>query len=184
MFKKIFGWLGDALLNMLDDEPASKGHEVSPQLVEMIKHFEGFRKHPYRCSAGVWTIGYGTTTYPNGKQVTLSDQNIGEEYAEKLLISKLRQHFVPVVNDYVKKPLKQHEFDALVSFVYNIGAEAFAKSTLLRKLNGSFHKDVVAEEFLRWNKARNPESGELEPLEGLTIRRKAEAELYKTGRYP
>jgi len=106
MIKKIFGWLGDALLNMLDDEPASKGHEVSPQLVEMIKHFEGFRKHPYRCSAGVWTIGYGTTTYPNGKQVTLSDKKIGEEYAEKLLISKLRQHFVPVVNDYVKKPLK------------------------------------------------------------------------------
>ena len=138
--------------------------------LDLIKQFESFRAAPYLCSAGVPTIGYGTTVYPNGIKVKLSDQKITQQLAETFL-----QHHVNViekdVSKLVKVTLTQNQFDALVSFVYNVGLGAFGDSTLLKLLNAG---DIngASKQFERWNKA----GGKI--VDGLTNRRKAEKVLF------
>ena len=138
--------------------------------LDLIKRFESFRAAPYLCSAGVPTIGYGTTVYPNGIKVKLSDQKITQQLAETFL-----QHHVNViekdVSKLVKVTLTQNQFDALVSFAYNVGIGAFGDSTLLKLLNAG---DIngASKQFERWNKA----GGKI--VDGLTNRRKAEKVLF------
>lgn len=138
--------------------------------LDLIKQFESFRAAPYLCSAGVPTIGYGTTVYPNGIKVKLSDQKITQQLAETFL-----QHHVNViekdVSKLVKVTLTQNQFDALVSFAYNVGLGAFRDSTLLKLLN-SGDIDGASKQFERWNKA----GGKI--VDGLTNRRKAEKVLF------
>ena len=123
----------------------------------------------YLCPAKVWTIGIGTTVYPNGLKVKKGDKCTQEQALEYL------QHdlksFEKTVNDSVKVPLSQNQFDALVSLAYNIGSAAFKNSTLLKKLNA---KDFTgaADQFLRWNK------GGGKVLKGLVRRRDAERALF------
>ena len=138
--------------------------------LDLIKQFESFRAAPYLCSAGVPTIGYGTTVYPNGIKVKLSDQKITQQLAESFL-----QHHVNAiekdVSKLVKVTLTQNQFDALVSFAYNVGIGAFGDSTLLKLLNAG---DIngASKQFERWNKA----GGKI--VDGLTNRRKAEKALF------
>jgi GH24 family phage-related lysozyme (muramidase) len=134
----------------------------------IIKEFEGFRAIAYLCQAGVWTVGYGTTRI-NGKLVTESVKITTEE-AELFLEQDLKA-FEDAVNQNVTVELNQNQFDALVSFVYNVGVGNFKKSTLLKKLNAS-KKTEAADEFLKWNRAAGVVS------KGLTKRRKAERELF------
>lgn len=148
---------------------------ISPQGVDLVKHFEGLHTlhddntvTAYRCPAGRWTIGYGTT-----KGVRSGDRITVEE-AEERLIEDL-QTAAAAVRSKVSVPLSQNQFDALVSFVHNLGAGNFASSTLLKKLNRGQY-DEVPEQFLRWNKARV--DGVLTELRGLTRRRTAEAALF------
>lgn len=138
---------------------------ASRDCYELIKRFEGFSSTPYPCPAGVWTIGYGTT---NG--VTMHSEPISREYAEELLRDDVSR-FEDAVNRYVKVPLTQNQFDALVSWTYNVGEGALKKSTLLKKLNKGEY-DKVPYELARWNKA----DGNV--LNGLTRRRAAEADLW------
>jgi lysozyme len=134
----------------------------------LIKEFEGFRAMAYLCPANVVTIGYGTTRI-RGKAVKLGMQITTEE-AELFLEEDLKS-FEDTVNQNVKIELSQNQFDALVCFVYNIGAANFKKSTLLKKINAN--KLIEAsEEFLKWNKAGG------KTLAGLTRRRKAEQKLF------
>lgn len=138
--------------------------KISQDGLNLIKEFEGFSADAYLCPAGVWTIGYGHIgNVEEGQTVT-------EEEAEELL-----RHDVAfaedAVTDYVEGDLTQGQFDALVCFVYNIGAGAFRTSTLLYLLNQG-NSEGAAEQFLRWNKA----GGKV--LAGLTRRRKAERELF------
>ena len=144
---------------------------VSKNGLDIIKEFESFRAKPYLCPSGIPTIGYGSTYYPDGKKVTLQDKEITEQKAFKILEFIANKDFGSNINKVVKVPLNQNQFDALVSFVYNIGSGNFEKSTLLKKVNQS---DFIGAslEFEKWNKA----NGKI--LNGLTKRRLAEKELF------
>ena len=135
----------------------------------LIREFEGFMASAYLCPAKVWTIGIGTTVYPNGAKVKKGDKCTQDQALEYL------QHdlksFEKTVNDSVKVPLSQNQFDALVSLTYNIGSAAFKNSTLLKKLNAKDYAGA-ADQFPRWNK------GGGKVLKGLVRRRDAERALF------
>jgi lysozyme len=137
----------------------------------MIKAFEGFRGTPYKCSAGVPTIGYGATFYPGGKKVTMTDAAITEEQAVELLANMLVS-FEKYVDSYCVDTITQNQFDALVSFAYNLGPANLKSSTLLKKVNANPNDESIKLEFLKWVKAGG------KTLKGLVRRREAEAELY------
>lgn len=136
----------------------------------LIKKFEGLRLQAYLDAVGIPTIGYGTIRYPNGNKVKMGD-TCTEKQANEYLVFKLNQ-FEMDIKRLVKVPLEQHQFDALVSFVYNLGPTNFGKSTLLKKVNAKQYSEA-AEQFLAWNKAGG------KALKGLTRRREAEKELFE-----
>lgn len=139
---------------------------TSPAGLNLIKQFEGLRLKAYLCPANVWTIGYGHTGgVKEGDKITLAKAN---EYLKADIA-----RFEAAVNKLVTVPLTQNQFDALVSFTYNVGVVALKTSTLLKYLNvGSY--TAVSEQLRRWNKA----SGK--PLQGLINRREAEIKLFTT----
>lgn len=132
--------------------------------LNLIKHFEGLRLQAYQCPAKVWTIGYGHTAEVN------SDDVITEEAADHFLRQDVEDS-ERAVNLNVHVPLTQNQFDALVSFVFNLGGGNFRASTLLKKLNARDY-DGTAKELLRWDNA----GGEKSP--GLARRREAEKVLF------
>lgn len=145
--------------------------KTSAHGLSLIKAMEGFRRYPYRCPAGVPTIGYGSTRYANGLPIKLSDPPISEADAVALLAVTLRQ-FEDAVTNSVSRELDQNEFDALVSLCYNIGPAAFSRSTIVKLLNQGVKKTDVADQFLRWTKANG------KVLAGLVARREAERALF------
>lgn len=138
---------------------------------DLIKQFEGLRLKPYLCSAGVPTIGYGNTQYLNGTKVKMSDSQITKLQAEVLLES-IANSFAQSVFRQIKSNVNQNQFNALVSFAYNVGIGNFKASTLLKKVNIDPNDQTIKNEFLRWNKAGGKE------IQGLTNRRKKESEIY------
>ena len=138
--------------------------KASKNGIELIKKYEGCKLNAYLCPANVWTIGYGHT-----KNVKEGDK-ITQEMAEQLLVNDLQQ-FENAVNAYCLRALTQNQFDALISFVFNLGSVAFKASTLLKRINAN-QMELAALEFERWNKA----GGKV--LEGLTKRRKDEKALF------
>lgn len=142
--------------------------KVSEQGKSIVRQFEGLRLSAYRCPAGVWTIGYGHT------KGVRSGMKITEQEAEEMLEADLNE-FGDQLLKYVKVPLTQHQYDALVSFAYNIGVGAFAKSSALKMLNAGKPEAVPAKMAL-WNKARV--NGKLTVLPGLVRRRAAEGALF------
>ena len=136
----------------------------------LVKEFEGFRDKPYRDSAGVVTIGYGHTRTANTYR---SDQHITYRQAEKLLKEDLLDAEV-AVKRYVKVPLNQNQFDALVSWTFNLGAGSLKRSTMLKFLNWGLYW-IVPSQMKRWNKAGGVK------LKGLVRRRRREANLFKAG---
>lgn len=143
--------------------------QTSEKGIALIKEFEGCELTAYQDSVGVWTIGYGWTQPVDGKPIR-AGMTIKQETAERLLKAGLVS-YENDVSRLVKVRLKQWEFDALVSFTYNLGARSLSTSTLLRKLNAGDYAGA-ADEFLRWNKA----GGKV--LNGLTRRREAERALF------
>jgi lysozyme len=137
----------------------------------MIKAFEGFRASPYKCSAGVPTIGYGATFYPGGKKVTMTDPAITEEQAVELLANMLVS-FEKYVDSYCIDTITQNQFDALVSFAYNLGPANLKASTLLKKVNINPNDESISLEFMKWVKAGG------KTLKGLVRRREEESKLY------
>lgn len=131
----------------------------------LIKNYEGCRLTAYKCPAGIWTIGYGHT----GSHVK-EGMKISVAEAERLLTEDLHK-FENGVSSYVKVPLNENQFSALVSFAFNCGLGSLQTSTLLKKLNAKDYSGA-ADELLRWDKANG------KPLAGLTKRRKAERELF------
>lgn len=141
--------------------------KTSKKGIDLIKSFEGLVLRAYRCPSDVWTIGYGHTgpdVYPT--------MQITEARAEDLLRQDLAR-FETGVLALVKVPLTQNQFDALVSFAYNVGLAALSTSTLLKYLNQN-KRQLAASEFLRWNKSKGVVLG------GLVRRRKAERDLFLT----
>jgi lysozyme len=154
--------------------------------VALIKKWESFRAKPYICPAGVATIGYGTTVYPNGRKVTMQDKPITEAVADQYL----REHLVKLelqVAAALKVVLNDNRFSALVSFAYNVGMgrnktarypaiPGLITSTLLKTVNAAPGAPGVRVEFMKWTKATV--NGKKVDLPGLVSRRKSEADLY------
>lgn len=145
--------------------------KISNNGLNLIKQFEGFSSTPYLCPAKIPTIGYGSTYYEDGTKVTLKDKPITEQRATELLEFVANKTFSENINKVVKVPLSQNQFDALVSFAYNVGNKNFNWSTLLKKLNLSDYEGCSLE-FGRWNQA----NGKI--LNGLVLRRQKEKELF------
>ena len=137
---------------------------TSAEGISLIKKFEGCELYAYQCSAGVWTIGYGHI-----KGVS-EGMTITQEQAEQMLLDELVE-YENYINELVSVDLSQNQFDALVSWVYNLGPSNLRSSTLLKVLNSGDYNGVPAQ-IMRWNKA----GGKV--LEGLTRRREAEARLF------
>ena len=144
---------------------------VSKNGLDLIKEFESFRAKPYLCPSQKATIGFGSTYYPDGKKVTLQDKEITEEKAFEILEYIANKDFGSNINKVVKVPLNQNQFDALVSFAYNIGNGNFNSSTLLRWLNQGNYKEASMQ-LLKWDKSKGI------VLNGLTKRRKSEKALF------
>ena len=140
-------------------------YTTSQEGLELIASFEGCELTAYRCPAGVLTIGYGHT----GDDV-YEGQEITEDEAFELLAQdvKTAENCVNAQN----LEIEQHQFDALVSFVYNVGSGNFKKSTLLRKVRENAMDESIRDEFMKWVQA----GGKI--LDGLVARRNAEADLY------
>lgn len=133
--------------------------------IRLIKNFEGCKLRAYRDIVGAWTIGYGHT----GADVA-PGQAITQVEADQLLAADLRG-FEQCVLDAVEVELTQNQFDALVSFAYNLGCRALAGSTLLKLLNAG-NTEAAAQQFARWNKAGG------KYVAGLARRRRAEREMF------
>lgn len=145
--------------------------KVSQRGLDLIKKFEGFSPVPYLCPAGVPTIGYGTTYYEEGLPVSMVDKVITEEMAEDLL-KKHVETYENGVKQGVKQTINQNQFDALVSFTYNVGVANFLRSTLLKKVNIDPYDLTIEKEFLKWVNAGGKR------LAGLVKRRQMESQLY------
>lgn len=145
--------------------------KLSQKGLDLIKQFEGLSLTPYVCAGGINTIGYGNTYYTNGKKVTLQDKPITKQQAEELLKFSLST-YEKAVDSFCRDDISQGNFDALISFAYNLGIGALQKSTLIKKVNANPKDVTIADEFMKWNKANG------KVLVGLTKRRQAEANLY------
>ncbi|OPB09052.1 lysozyme [Pseudomonas synxantha] len=137
---------------------------TSQRGVSLIKSFEGVRLKSYQDSVGVWTIGYGTT---RGVTVGMA---ISYEQAERMLLNDIGR-FEPEIERLIKVRLNQDQWDALMSFTYNLGAASLESSTLLKLLNTGDYAGA-AEQLLRWNTA----GGNV--LAGLVKRRAAERKVF------
>ncbi|MCU7281712.1 lysozyme [Pseudomonas peradeniyensis] len=137
---------------------------TSQRGLSLIKSFEGLRLQAYQDAVGVWTIGYGTTL---GVKAGMS---ISKEQAERMLLQDV-QRFEPEVQRLVTAQLNQSQWDALISFTYNLGSANLKSSTLRRLINAGDYAGA-AEQFPRWNKA----GGKVLP--GLVRRRAAERDLF------
>jgi lysozyme len=137
---------------------------------DLIKKFEGLKLRAYKDSAGIWTIGYGLITYPNGTKVKAGD-TITKEQAESYFQETL-QKFAQGVENAIKQPVTNNQFAALVSFAYNVGINAFKESTLLKLVNENPNNPAIEAQFMRWINAGG------KPVQGLVNRRRQEANLY------
>ena len=137
---------------------------TSPKGIALIKEFEGLRLKAYKCPGGVWTIGYGHTAGVKPGIVITKTQ--AEEYLKADLIA-----FEMYLNG-LGLALNQNQFDALVSFIYNVGTGNFSNSTLLRKVRANPQDNSIMDEFLRWVYSKG------RVLPGLQRRRLAEMKLY------
>lgn len=144
--------------------------KISEKGLNLIKEFEGLVLKPYKDAVGIPTIGYGNTYYEDGRKVSLSDPAITEARATDLLKMVVKR-YEDAINRYVQVPITQNQFDALVSFAYNVGNENVRKSTLMKLLNRKQYTEA-ADQLLRWNKAGG------KTLKGLTRRRQAERVLF------
>jgi lysozyme len=141
--------------------------KTSQRGIDLIKQFEGLSLTKYMCPAGKPTIGYGHVIMPRENLPNI----ITKDQAEMILIDDLKI-YEGSVNDAVTVDLHQNGFDALVSFVFNVGGTAFRKSTMLRLINQDDFEGA-AKQFDRWVYAAGRK------LPGLVARRKAERELWE-----
>lgn len=144
--------------------------QVSNDFFTILKKFEGFISCPYKDQVGIPTIGIGTTYYPGGKKVSMTDPCISLEKAFEYV-----RNYIHPVEELITRELpdaNQNQFDALVSFTYNIGTAGFKGSTLLKKAKVNLNDPTIRDEFAKWKKA----GGKV--IQGLVKRREQEANLY------
>lgn len=140
-------------------------------LIPLVKEFEGFRTNAY-WDGSQWSIGFGSGTFADGKKVTEHDVVTMKEAIE-MLEHDLVARRLPAIEKLVKVPLTPQMTAALASFCYNKGVGGFTRSSILAKLNAGESKEVVAEEFAKYDK-----NAAGKQLRGLARRRAAEAKLF------
>lgn len=138
---------------------------------KLITKHEGLVLKPYLCPAKVPTIGYGNTYYENGTKVTLLDKPITKERAFEMF-KEIADRFAKAVSQSVTSNVNQNQFNALVSFAYNVGVANFKKSTLLKLVNANPGNPQIKNEFMKWTKANGVVLG------GLVKRRTDESNIY------
>ena len=138
----------------------------------LIKSFEGCKLKAYKCPAGIVTIGFGSTFYPNKSPIKITDKLNSIQDAEDLLLVTLEDFEKNVSALFFNVTLNQNQFDALVSFAFNLGMGALAKSTLFKKIKVNPNDPTIEIEFNKWVNAGGKK------LPGLVRRRKAESKLY------
>lgn len=146
---------------------------LSGKGIEFLKQWEGVKYEVYLDPIGLPTVGVGHLLTEDEKRTYKVGQKITAQEVDALLRRDISST-VRAVNNWVIHELDQHEFDAVVSLVFNIGVNAFKRSTLLKKLNRGQDKEA-AKEFLRWNRA----GGKV--IRGLTRRRESEMDLFLNG---
>jgi len=143
----------------------------SKNCIDLIKKFEGFRSEAYQDSVGIWTVGYGSTMWPDGKKVQ-PGQRMTIQEAEAVMTWELTRKGKEILSGLPTTIINQNQYDALVSFAYNLGVGALLKSTLFKKLKVNPNDPSIRTEFMRWVNAGGKR------LTGLVRRREAEANLY------
>ena len=149
--------------------------KISAAGINLIKQFEGIKLNAYQDSVGIWTIGYGSIRWIDGKAVKKGEV-LTMEGAEKLLTHEVEQKTAAVNKLLGLVKLTQNQFDAICSFTFNCGIGALGKSTLLRKVKSNTSDITIKDAFLMFNKGTI--GGKLVELKGLTNRRKKEANYY------
>jgi lysozyme len=153
----------------------SKIAAVSDECLKLIQYYEGCKLIAYQDSVKIWTIGIGTTVYPNGRKVNQGDR-ITQAEAWDFLWHDL-SNFMKGVDSNTTDNINQGQYDALCSFAYNVGLGNLKSSTLLQKVNANPNDSSIQKEFEKWVNAGG------QKLDGLVKRRKAEAYLYFNGKY-
>ena len=143
--------------------------KTSQSGLDLIAKYEGIRLKSYKCSAGVWTVGIGSTRYEDGSPVQAGDVLPSEAAAYQLFANTLGQYERAVSK---LSGLKQCQFDALVSLCYNIGVGAFGKSTVFKRVANNPDDPTIRDAFAMWSKVAG------KTVQGLVNRRKAEADHY------
>jgi lysozyme len=146
--------------------------------LELIKRFEGFSAKPYYDVAGIPTVGYGTTHYPNGRKVHISDTSVSEEFAEGLLLQHIENDTARLKSFLLKNDLvlSENQFSALLSFIYNVGFSPLTKGKKLHTALVNKKLSDVPEAMKLYDKATV--NGVKKQIKGLQERRKAEVELF------
>ena len=157
--------LSECITGALAPRPIGEKMQISEEGKNLIKKFEGCELEAYKCAAGVWTIGYGHI------KTAVEGMKIDQATANELFDEEMGE-YETYVNTAVTVPLSQNQFDALVSWVFNLGNGNLNASTMLKVINSGDHAGVPAQ-IKRWNKA----GGKV--LDGLVRRREAEALLYQ-----
>ena len=149
---------------------------VFPFCMTLIKQFEGFKAAPYKDSAGIPTIGYGTIAYQDGSAVTMNDQRITEQEGEAYLSFQMSKKSAAIA-PLLQRQATLHQAAAMLSLTYNIGTGAFKSSTVLNKFNAG---DIsgAADAFLMWDKTTV--NGQHVVIPGLHNRRVAERTIFLT----
>lgn len=150
--------------------------KVNQATIDLVKKWEGFKAEAYLCPAGVWTIGYGTTTQAGVGLTVAKGMRITEAEAEYYLQKGLEK-FADQIRSHVTAEINENEFGAFVSLAYNIGPSAFIKSSALRHFNAG-DKERAADSIKLWNKATV--NGKRQVLRGLVNRREDEVRLFQT----
>jgi len=140
--------------------------KASQQAYNLIREFEGLRLQAYQCPSGIWTIGYGHTT-------NVAPNTVISQLQANLLLQEDVAQCERTLNRY-NLALTQNMYDALISFIFNVGAGNFHRSALLSKIKVNSYDSSITDEFLKWIHSKG------KPLAGLQRRRMAEMKLYFT----
>ncbi len=148
------------------DKPTTEIKQMSDNGLKFLMNNEGVVLKPYLDTKGIPTIGVGNTFYEDGSKVKMTDPPITEKRAMELFRWILKQYELAVYSN-TRDDINQNQFDALVSFTYNVGVNAFKNSTLLKRINANASQQSITNAFMMWNKPKE-----------IIGRRKREVELY------
>jgi lysozyme len=147
----------------------------SQAAAQLIAGFEGFRASPYKDSVGIPTIGYGSTTYPDGTKVTMDDSDVSKQQGLDMLLYHLNTYELPDLQQHITVDLTQNQIDALGCLIYNIGDHGFDNSHVLSDINSGIMDSDLETRWCAWDKAAK------QVIPGLLARRQKEYHYFETG---